>query len=366
MTGRWEDYVLSRAEDTAEAWSQAAAGRRTLYLLGEGFDPRALTGIKELLEKRVASQLTIASLPLAAGGSQSERAKLADENKAALEQLVADAGVGHVRLGYPDRVERRRSLGRLLFQQLLQEPAFVEADHIMVDVSALPTGLYFALIAGVLDRAESGDFNGELQVVVAENAELDSLIEGEASQTPESIPRFTFDVELDPGASRPLVVWAPVLGERAQPQLEALQQNLLPDEICPVLPFPAANPRRADNLLIELRELLEDTLQVEPANFIYADESNPFDLYRALGRLHDRYRSALRPIGEATVVISMHSSKTLSLGALLAAYEHRLPVMNAEPEHYNFDFERVDQRLLDATRLACLWLHGTPTAKATS
>src|SRR5439155_805554 len=130
--------------------------------------------------------------------------------------------------------------------------------------------------------------------------------------------------------------------ERSQPQLEVLRQNLLPNEICPVLPFPARNPRRSDNLLVELRELLQDTVQVEPANFIYADESNPFDLYRALARLHDRYRSALAPLGEATVVVSMHSSKTLSLGALLAAYERQLPVMNAEPEHYNFAVDRVN------------------------
>ncbi len=364
MTLRWTDYVLARDEEATAAWAEAAEGNRTLYVLGEGFDPRALTGLERLLACGGATQITVASLPLTASSSDSERGKLAEQNKARLDEIVQCAGIQRIGLSYPERVERRRSLGRLLFQQLLRQQAFLDAEHIIVDVSALPTGLYFALIAGVLDRVSSGDFTGELQVVVAENPELDSLIEGEGSESPESIPRFTFETELDPRAPRPVIVWAPVLGERSQPQLERLQQNLLPDEICPVLPFPARNPRRADNLLLELRELLQDTAEVEPANFIYADESNPFDLYRALARLHERYRSALEPLGDATVVVSTHSSKTLSLGALLAAYEHELPVLNAEPEHYNFALERVDDTLLGATRLACLWLEGTPTRRA--
>lgn len=361
MTLRWSDYVLARDDDATAAWEAAAQGNRTLYVLGEGFDPRALTGLERLLASSAASQLTVASLPLAASSSSSERGLLAEKNTVRLDEMARDAGVQHIRLSYPERVERRRSLGRLLFQQLLRLPAFVEAEHIVVDISALPTGIYFALIAGVLDRVASGAFAGELQVVVAENPDLDSLIEGEGSESPETIPRFTFEVELDPRAPRPVIVWAPVLGERSQPQLERLQQNLLPDEICPVLPFPARNPRRADNLLLELRELLQDTAEVEPTNFIYADESNPFDLYRALARLHERYRSALEPLGDACVVVSTHSSKTLSLGVLLAAYEHRLPVLNAEPEHYNFAVERVTDTLLKSTRLACLWLAGTPT-----
>lgn len=367
MNLRWSDYILARDDEAQEAWAEAANGCRTLYIMGEGFDPRALTGLERLLNADIAHDLTVMSLPLsAAGPPRSERAQLAADNKSRLDRLVADAGPQYISLTYPDHVERRRSLGRLLFQQLLRQDEFVQADHIIIDISALPTGLYFALIAGVLDREQSGDFHGELQVVVAENPELDSLIEGEGSESAEPIPRFTFEIELDPQTPRPLIVWAPVLGERAQPQLEALQQNLLPDEICPVLPFPASNPRRADNLLVELRELLQDTVQVEPANFIYADESNPFDLYRALAELQRRYRGALKPLGEASVVISMHSSKTLSLGALLAAYEHELPVMNAEPEHYNFALDRVDETVLSATRLVCLWLTGTPTTLATA
>jgi len=36
-----------------------------------------------------------------------------------------------------------------------------------------------------------------------------------------------------------------------------------PDEICPVLPFPALNPRRGDNLVLEYRDLLFDRLRID-------------------------------------------------------------------------------------------------------
>jgi hypothetical protein len=242
----------------------------------------------------------------------------------------------------------------------LGDEVFSAHDHLIVDVSALPTSVYFALVAGVLDLQDAGRFAGELQVVVAENAELDSLIEGEGPENPDTIARFGFGLDLEPSPDRPILVWAPVLGERAAAQLEALHRRLAADEICPVLPFPSRNPRRADNLLLELREVVVDMLQVEPGNYMYADESNPIDLYRGLTRLSERYRDALSPVGAVITALSIHSSKTLSLGALMAAYENQMPVMNADPEHYHYRDEGATPALVGASRLACLWLEGLP------
>ncbi len=362
MTLRWSDYVLARGDDVDAAWAEAGKAGGTVFILGEGFDPRAVFTLKRLIEGGAAADLSVISLSLAIPGGDSERATMAAANVAELEALAASRSIRHERIPYPDAVHEPRSIGRLLFESLYATELFQSAKHLVVDVSALPTGVYFAIIAGVLDMAEAEQFDGELQVVVAENAELDSHIQGVGVETPTAIRGFSFDVELDPRAARPVIVWAPVIGENALPQLEAIQQALVPDEICPVLPFPAYNPRRADKLLLELRELLIDGLEVEPANFIYADESNPFDLYRGLSRLHDRYRAALQPLGDAAVVVSIHSSKTLSLGALLSAYERRMPIVNASYErHYAFESAKVTPDLVAATRVATLWLFGTPT-----
>lgn len=359
---RWSDYVLSRGEEVDAAWREAGEGRPSLYVIGEGFDPRMLVGLRHAAATHALGELTVLSLGLAEAGGDSERALMAAENVRQLTTMAEDQGWRYQRVPYP-AVHERRSLGRALLRAMVGEALFTQAEHVVVDISALPTGVSFAVIGGLLDLVDSGGFQGELQIVVAENVEIDNLIEGEgAEDAPSPIVGFRFEVELDPGAERPLIVWAPVLGEGAGPQLEALEHRLVPDEICPVLPFPARNPRRPDDLLLGMRELLVDRFEVEPSNYIYAHETNPFDLYRALSRLHGRYRAALAPLGDARVVVSIHSSKTLSLGGLLAAHEHRLPVINAEPMHYHFDVDKVTNGMLGRSEIACLWLSGTPTA----
>jgi hypothetical protein len=48
---RWEDYVLaSGAEEVSKLWSAALAlAHRVTFVLGVGFDPRALVALKSLL-----------------------------------------------------------------------------------------------------------------------------------------------------------------------------------------------------------------------------------------------------------------------------------------------------------------------------
>jgi hypothetical protein len=94
-----------------------------------------------------------------------------------------------------------------------------------------------------------------------------------------------------------------------------------PDETCPVLPSPATNPRRGDNLILEYREFLFDQIRVEPQNFIYASEENPFEVYRQLVRAIRRYDQSFGPLGGARFALSALSSKLMSVGALLAAYD---------------------------------------------
>lgn len=357
---RWTDYVHVDGDAVVEMWAQGGQHRRSVFLLGEGFDPRMLIAIRKALDKSAFSNVSVISLGLAAPGGTSERAKQAEANTQVLSDLLREAGIEHQRIPYPALVERR-TLSRHLLAAVLKNPLFTKAEQVVLDISALPVGVYFGLIKGFLDFCHDGSRKIQLQVCVAENVEIDRRIAGEGVEAPTPILGFSYETELDPQAIRPLLVWAPILGEGAAPQMEALAERLVPDEVCPVLPFPARNPRHADDLMIELRRLLVEELEVEPSNYIYADERNPFDLYRALTRLQDRYRSALRPAGEASVILSLHSSKSLSLGALLAAYEHRLPALNAEPDHYGFSVGGSSESLLEQSRLSGVWLVGEPT-----
>jgi hypothetical protein len=196
-------------------------------------------------------------------------------------------------------------------------------------------------------------------VVVCENPGLDRIILEEGIASPGPIRGFSQGLDLDDtsGATR---VWVLVLGEHQERYIRSIFDFLAPNEVCPVLPFPATNPRRGDDLLLELRRLIFDTIEVEPRNFIYADERNPFDLYRGLCRLSDRYSKAMEPVGDVTVVTSVHGSKVMSVGALLAAYEKNLSVVSVGPTSYRIQPGIDLDKVTAASDLICLWLDGEP------
>lgn len=125
------------------------------------------------------------------------------------------------------------------------------------------------------------------------------------------------------------------------------------------------DPRRGDNLVVEYRELLFDQLRVETRNFIYASETNAFEAYRQLRRAILHYAEALEPLGGSNAVISANSSKLLSVGALLAAYELKcegadIAIAHVEAHGYVLTDSGDDlDRLANESRIQCLWLSGS-------
>ena len=84
----------------------------------------------------------------------------------------------------------------------------------------------------------------------------------------------------------------------------------------------------------EYRSLLFGTWGVNPRGFVYVDERDPFDIYRQMVSLAKDNSKSLELIGNANTVVSAHSSKLLSLGVLLAAFERNLAVAHVEPTGY--------------------------------
>jgi hypothetical protein len=161
-----------------------------------------------------------------------------------------------------------------------------------------------------------------LHIVVSEDQRLDSCIVDEGLEENANY-LHTFGA-IDREANREIPrVWIPILGENQQVQLERIRCFLNPDEVCPLLPFPSRHPRRSDDLIAEYRRFLFDEMSIEPRNIIYADERNPFQVYREIMQTIDHYSKVMEIIGGCKVIISPISSKLLSIGALLAAYESR-------------------------------------------
>ena len=154
-----------------------------------------------------------------------------------------------------------------------------------------------------------------------------------------------------------VTVWAPVLGENQAETLSKISDMVGAQDIKPVLPFPSRNPRRGDNLVAEYAAQIFDDWGVGTSGLIYAHEQDPFDLYEQLSGLKTEYSRALKLAGPVQIVVSAHASKLLSLGVLLAAYEHELAVMHVEPVGYD---ETASAKGEGANELFGIWLAGEP------
>jgi hypothetical protein len=229
-----------------------------------------------------------------------------------------------------------------IFTQLID---FGNCTDLVIDVSALPRGIYFPLVAKALHLLDEASIAGtagtpNLHVFVAEYPELDRSIRHIGVDGPAGyVYPFGEGLERVATADSPKI-WIPILGENRLTHLEHIYNlDSPPDEICPVLPFPSLNPRRGDDLVLEYREFLFDRLRIEPRNFIYASERNPFQVYRKIHTAIFQYRRALTPLGECKAVLSALSTKLLSMGALLVAYELKrkrlaVGVAHVEPQGY--------------------------------
>ncbi len=132
-----------------------------------------------------------------------------------------------------------------------------------------------------------------------------------------------FSGRLDAESLRNPTIWLPLLGEAQELRLSRIFDKVQPDEICPVVPFPSKNPRRGDRIIEGHQRILFDEFRVEPRNILYASEYNPFEAYRQVFSTIDRYREALVELEDCRVFVSPLSSKLLSIGALLACYDHK-------------------------------------------
>lgn len=356
---RWNDYVLAHDANASieQIWKAAGTGHSALYVMAEGFDPRTLSGLRRFLASGHYENVRIVAISLPPT-KHSLALKLASENVAERNTLAARHRAEIITIPYPG-VSEPRAAGQRIAHSVIRDGHLEGRQHVVIDVSAMPTAIHFALTGGVLAHCDQAGTGQEIQVVVCDNPALDAAITNLGTAAAAAINGFTNGLDLEAG-SKQVRIWAPVLGPSEAVALRAIRDRLEAREICPVFPFPAADPRRGDDLALGYHQLLFEEMQVDPGDIIYADERNPFDLYRTLSRLNAKYAETLKPLGEVKVILSVHSSKLLSLGVLLAAYEHKLPVVSAPPTGWALspDFDR--EQLQRHDQLVCLWIDGSP------
>ena len=367
---RWGTYVLESGDSLVallrELRSTRDSSKKICLILGQGFDPRMLAGLEILSGVFAVANIAVIVLVFDEGSTSPSQkyAPVVEDNLARLRAIVPEAQIEYRTVNMFSS-EGRRITARSA-EAVFRLPGELEPySDIFVDVSSLPRCVYFPVVAKLLYLLDgmADKRSPNLFVLVGESADLDKLIVEEGiDEDAGYIHPFRGGMDRESAASVPRV-WLPLLGERQSLQLRRIHDLINPAEICPLLPSPSVNPRRSDNLILEYREMLFDQLRVETKNFLYASETNPFEVYRQLRRAILHYGDALRPLGGSNAVISANSSKLLSVGALLAAYELKragvdIAIAHVETHGYTLDNPGELSALAKQSKIYGLWVSG--------
>lgn len=367
MPERWSTYARAAGTDLEALFSSHFNGspRKVRFILGRGFDPRMLTGLALL--RRICPSLSIEVVLLTyEEGDQSPSRAFDEAVQKNLEELgrIVPATQLSSRNISMFSAERRRMTSRSAEGQFKTADEFASITDVIVDVSALPRSVFLPIVAKLLHIIDGQTSRINLFVLADENPRIDSLILEEGlDEEADYIHTFRGDAERESAASKPRV-WFPLLGENQAAQLQRIYDLVRPSEVCPLLPAPSQNPRRGDNLIVEYRGLLFDSLRIDPRNFLYTSETNPFEVYRQLVHAIEHYAKSLAPLGGSNAIVSALSSKLLSIGALLAAYELKRAGSRVAIAHIEAHGHRVAVEMEELTRLAKdgvihgLWLAG--------
>lgn len=349
----WDHYVFRRSSGVHDLWDDLLKDRpvKLLYIAGRGFDVRAQSVMREFVAGQTGpGRRTLEAKLLLVGFSGYELdeaiVQLTEENAVALQSLFAPLGETRcITIGASDGDEdfSASTALRLRIEAVLSQVA--DQTDIVLDVSSLPRVTYLALLTSLLNKLvpNKEQVAGashplyakgvNLQVLVAEDARLDGAIRAEdPSNDLVLIPGFSSALQAESVQDWPLV-WFPVLGENRVNQLQKIiDSGMIPPlaEVCPVLPHPSKDPRRADNLLVEYRGPLFDSRRTPTSNIIYAHESHPFEAYRQLLGAMQRYQNSMRIMGGCRLVMTPLGSKLITLGAGLACFEMRPTDLNAK------------------------------------
>ena len=365
---RWDPYVLARDAEFENFWQGhlATRDRRILLVLGRGFDVRTLEAARRL--KGAGADLRAWMLAFDTGLGESERrTALTAANQAGLEALLGQERVDVTRIaiggsaGAPvTSPNTRRAVG--------ERADIFDYNDIVVDISAMPRMVALTTVAKLLndlDRAAAqGGRSVNLHVTVAESVLADiGAARGTLRDSVSMVQGFSGKLNAQGTETWPRV-WFPVLGEGQRERLDLIHGILDPDEICPIVPFPSREPRRGDEIIAEHRGTLFDDFQVEPSNILLASEYNPFEAYKQIFLAMDRYRRALNGLGGCKAFVSPVSSKLLSIGVLLACYDHRAGVVPGQrldvgiPYVETADYGDPVQDSAEPFELHSMWIRG--------
>lgn len=349
---RW-DPCISHTGDEAEAFVAsyfAQPGRKVLLIAGAGFDPRT-TVVPKLLTSASGANLRAILLREMRPNPDTTLLERAEANIAELLTLIPAQELAQIDIfGSDGAVIGGRNAVNVLNKQPL-----TGVTDIVVDASALSVGTCYPIVGYLIQCIERKALATNVHLFVAHDASLDGQIKSTPSDIPSYVHGFKGRSTLDQAASA-AKLWLPQLASGRRGALNRLHTFVSPNDTCPILPFPASQPRLGDRLAEEFLIELEENWSVDSRDIVYAAEEDPLDLYRTILRLDDLRRPVFAGAGGSMLVLSPLGSKVMALGALMAALERELPVAYLESLSYELENEAPGPG--GETNLIHIWLEG--------
>ena len=348
---RWDPCIAHRGDqvDIFLDHYLAQPDRSVLLVAGAGFDPRSCAVAARL--SKVATCVRALLIREQRPNPPQDQSDRAVENTDSLLATLADRQVVPVEIFGPDgAVVGGRNIIKVLSQQDLGS-----VTDVIVDISALSAGMSFPIVRYFVERIDHGNEAVNLHVFVVHDPHLDADIRSIASDAPGYVHGFKGRSTLSDMADA-AKLWLPQLATGRRPALGRLYDFVEPHDTCPILPFPANDPRLGDVLAEEYLTEIESTWSVDARNIVYADEGDPLDLYRTILRLDDLRKPVFAETGGSMLVLSPLGSKLMALGSLMAALERNLPVAYLESSRYELEPKMPVE--IDQPNLIHLWLEG--------
>ena len=335
MARRHWEKCIAHSDDKVHIFVDeyfGAKNRRCLLIAAAGFDPRSIR-ITEILAGALKDRLEAIFIREERGKPDDNLVVAAEQNEEQLKRLVTKCEVVKIDVFAEDDAPVG---GTRIVRTLAQLEVSPEITDIVLDMTAMSIGIGFPTARLLLEKCEA-EKQRAFHIMIASNPELDDKITCEPGDRPMSVKGFSGGDTSSPDLET-AQIWIPQLAKGKAAALEEIGRSIgAYYKTCPILPFPAQDPRRGDVLMTEYGTVLVNEWQVDPRDFVYVSEHNPLDCYRTLSSLAVRYRQAVSDVFVPVIVISPIGSKVVAAGALMGALEHNLKVQYIETVRYDFD-----------------------------
>lgn len=351
---RWDRCVCHRGQETQQFVAEylGTDDRQALLIAGGGFDPRT-TAISEVVSSTMGDRVLGLFIREERPNPEGELVDRAERNVALMTALIPNSRVVQIQIFAPDGAVT----GGRQAASMIHDVDLDGITDVLVDSSAISTGIAFPLVRHLLWRVETHPRLLNLHLLVTDEPVTDQDIVSTSSDRAAPIHGFHGGLGLEPNAQA-AKLWFPQLISGQRAILERIHSYCDPHDVCPILPFPSSNPRFADELIEEYQEQFDSQWKVDARNIVYADERNPLDLYRTILRIDDARKRVFAETGGSLIILSPLGSKVLAMGALMCAIERDFPVVHVESVAYAVDFKTMEVHRRGPGELVHVWLSG--------